>query len=275
MIKDVLVRVEAGAADELRLAVAESIALRFGGRVIALFFNVLPLLALPADLEAPNYSVLERLRQARRAGDAREADLRSRLLDLKAPFEIHRHDAFPEDVASIAIREARTSDCFVTLRPNAEAEDPEDLVEAILFGGGRHLYVMPGRSTIRLPGHVLIAWNGSREAARAVAEAMPFMGEASRVTVLVIHGAAPAEDAIVPGSDLIAYLAHHGIKAELRPAQRNDQRTGATLIAEAERRGADLIVMGGYSHSRVREWLLGGATRQLLQQTAIPLLIAH
>jgi nucleotide-binding universal stress UspA family protein len=276
MIKDVMVRLEADAADDLRLAAADTIAAPFDGRIIGLFFNVLPLLALPIDPERPRFPIVGLLRRAREAGSIKESVLIRRMRRLRSRFEIRRFDVFPEDVTAIAVREARTSDTFLALRPRADVQDPEHFVESILLGAGRHLYILPdGHNPVGLPSHVLIAWNGSREATRAVAEAMPFLHRAQKVTVVVVHSSSPVEREAVLGSELTNHLAQQGMKAELRHVTSKHSETGSTLIAEAQRRNAEAIVMGGYGQSRTKEWLLGGVTYELLRKTPIPVIMAH
>lgn len=122
---------------------------------------------------------------------------------------------------------------------------------------------------------ILVAWNGSRESARALAEALPYLCKAKEATVVVVGGDSPAELQAVLGKDAVNHLRHHGITAVLHHAMMRDNDMGATLIVEAKRLKADLIVMGGYGHSRLREWLLGGATYKLLHKSPVPLLIAH
>ena len=121
----------------------------------------------------------------------------------------------------------------------------------------------------------VVAWNGSRESARALAEAMPYLHRARMVTVVVVDELPPVEMQATLGSDVIDHLRHHGIDARLRHVRRRDTGTAATLIAEAKREKADLIVMGGYGHSRLREWLLGGVTYELLHHAPVQLIVAH
>ncbi len=98
---------------------------------------------------------------------------------------------------------------------------------------------------------------------------------AENVTIVVIDESAPVEEQALLGSDVAAHLRHHGIRASLNHVPKREADTGTALIAEVQRLSADAIVMGGYGHSRTREWLLGGVTRELLYRAPVPLIIAH
>ena len=275
MIKDVMVRLDGSAADEVRLSAVNDIADLFDSQVTGLFLNVMPLVVAPED-GVGAMAATELMEAAKEAGDKVEARLRERLNRLQKPVELRRFDILSDAAADVAAREARTSDTFVALRPNGAPHEPEHLVESVLFGSGRHLILVPNRTPEKMTfERIVLAWNGSREAARALAEALPYLQKAKEVTVLVVDDEPPIELNATLGVDAVKHLKHHGINATLHRARMRDNDVGATLIAETRRLKADLIVMGAYGHSRVREWLLGGATYTLLHKAPVPLLIAH
>ena len=275
MIKDVMVRVDGTRADEARLAAVDQIAEYFDSHIVGLFLNVLPLL-IPTEGDPASAAESVRLiDKARAVGDKVEAKLRQRLARLQKPVELRRFDTFGDAMGGIAAREARTADVFVAMRPNGSSQEPESLIENVLFGAGRHLFLIPERRTAATAfDHVMIAWNGSREAARAVAEALPYLRKAATVSIVIVDDDEPVEDQATLGKDLVEHLQHHGIGATIHRVMKNGE-IGSTLIAESRRLKPDMIVMGGYGHSKLREWLLGGATYEMLHKSPVPLLIAH
>jgi nucleotide-binding universal stress UspA family protein len=275
MIKDVMVHLDGTAADEVRLAAGNDIADVFHSHIVGLFLNVLPVLIVPEDGIGSMQSA-ELLNQARTAGDKVEEKLSQRLTRLQKPVELRRFDILNDTAGDVAAREARTADAFVALRPNGASRGAEELVEGVLFGSGRHVWLLPTRKSAKAAfDRILVAWNGSRESARALAEALPYLHKAKEAVVVVIDETSATEGQAIMGKDAINHLRHHGITAVLHRAIVRDNDIAATLIAEARRLKFDLIVMGGYGHSRLREWLLGGATYKLLHKSPVPLLIAH
>ncbi|HSF47349.1 MAG TPA: universal stress protein [Burkholderiales bacterium] len=176
--------------------------------------------------------------------------------------------------------EAPYADLIIVGQTDPDPESPSvvrDFPELICLSSGRPVLIIPYAGAFaRIGKHVLIAWNGSREAARAVSDALPFLKRASQITVLAVN--AEQDDSghrDDPGANLVNYLARHGVKAEATQSYSDEVDAGNLLLSRAADLSADLLVMGAYGHSRVREMVLGGVTRTLLRDMTLPVLMSH
>ncbi|MGI9336500.1 MAG: universal stress protein [Gammaproteobacteria bacterium] len=158
-------------------------------------------------------------------------------------------------------------------------ESPFDraLAEHVVLECGKPVVIVPDSYTGGDVGRfVTVAWNGTRECARAVADAMPLLSKAEKVSVVVIDPLKmffPLGDA--PGADICRHLSRHGVQAEAQTAESAHRTKGEAIVDWAKGQGADLIVMGAYGHWRLRELVVGGATRDVLHDTAVPVLMSH
>jgi nucleotide-binding universal stress UspA family protein len=147
--------------------------------------------------------------------------------------------------------------------------------EGLLFEAGRPVLLLPERGGAPLRfDHVVIGWDGSRAAARAVADALTFCQMASKVTIASVTKDKDISKA-APGSDIVRHLGRHGIAAEAVEIPADGSNAGLVLQSFCERSGGDLLVMGGYGHSRVREFVLGGATRSVIEGPRMPVFLSH
>lgn len=162
-------------------------------------------------------------------------------------------------------------------------DDPDDasvvrhLPEQLVLACGRPVLMIPYIGAGKTLGQrAIVAWDASREAARAVADALPLLEQAASVTVVSIN---PRQRDFghgdVPGADIALHLARHGIKVEVERVETRDVDVGNALLSHVANEGADLLVMGGYGHSRLREIMLGGATRTILHDMTVPVLMSH
>ena len=150
-----------------------------------------------------------------------------------------------------------------------------DFVEHIIMDAGRPVLVMPHEGNFSSIGsHALIAWNASAEAARAVADAVPLLKQADKVSVVWVN-ADEFEGGNLPGSELGHMLARHDINVTTEALSTGKWDIGDALLTKANDIGADLLVSGAYGHSRLREYLFGGVTRYLLDNMTVPVLMAH
>ena len=173
---------------------------------------------------------------------------------------------------------ARWCDFVVAERPTLNPDAPTGwgTVSRTVFGAGVPVVVVPETAKLETLGErILIGWNHSREAMLAIRGALPLLARAAQVVVL--DGAAQADELgarHLPQLDLAAWLARHGVRADIRAfSPKNDY--GANILTEARSMQADLIVMGAWGHSRIAQLVLGGSTRYLFQNSDLPLLVAH
>jgi len=148
-----------------------------------------------------------------------------------------------------------------------------DLAEEVLVSAGRPILVVPVAGAGKTMGEkVIVAWNGSREAARALGDAMPVLEKAKSVEVFI---AGDENLGDLPGADIAAHLAHHHIHVDVHRLAASEVSVGDALLNRAADSGADLVVMGGYGRSRFSEFILGGVTRYILQHMTVPVLMSH
>lgn len=180
-------------------------------------------------------------------------------------------------VAEVVALHARYADLAILGQPEpgdngeVDAEVPEDVVLSV----GRPVLVIPYIGAGKQIGkRILIAWDGGREAARAVNDALPLLVKAESVAVLVINPSRGGHGE-QPGADIALHLARHGITAEAQHIEVRDISTGNALLSRLADEDIDLLVMGAYGHSRLRQMVLGGVTRELFQQMTVPVLMSH
>ena len=149
------------------------------------------------------------------------------------------------------------------------------IIEAALFESGRPVIVVPyiQKGPFKLE-RVMVCWDGSRAATRAIADAMPLLERAGRVEVVVIADERGKQHEIV-GADMGQHLARHGLDVEVERIVAGDVDVADMLLSHAADADTDFIVMGGYGHARLREFVLGGATRNILRSMTAPVLMSH
>lgn len=183
--------------------------------------------------------------------------------------------------SSVVARHARYSDLSVVGK--GDYDDPgkyphPELPADLMMTSGRPVLVIPNAGHFEsLGARVLVCWNASREATRAVNDAMPFLQSAEKVTVLAVnpHKASGGDHGDTPSADISLHLARHGVNAEAASTVAAGIDVADTILARASDLGVDMIVSGAYGHSRTREWVFGGVTESLLRHTTVPTLLSH
>lgn len=164
-----------------------------------------------------------------------------------------------------------------TDREHATPAKPNDLPQAVVLGAGRPVLIVPYAGTFAHVGRrVLLLWNESRESARAARDAMPILQSAQQVDVLAFDMKSVTRPGFESGLGEIGdYLARHGVRVNVAREPIGEVEVGALALSRAADFGSDLIVMGGYGHSRLREWVMGGVSRSILEHMTVPVLMSH
>jgi nucleotide-binding universal stress UspA family protein len=173
-------------------------------------------------------------------------------------------------------RMARRFDLAIVGQAQPEMSTMEQIIgETTLFESGRPMIMVPyiQKAPFKTD-NVIICWDGSRTAARAVADAIPILGKSSRIEIVSVTNERGKEDEI-EGADIGQHLARHGLKVDVHRVSRGNIDVADALLSHAADSAADLMVMGGYGHSRLREFVLGGVTRSIFQSMTLPVLLSH
>ena len=276
--KTILVHCDAGRSLAARLATAVGLAERYQAHLVGL--HARPPFQPPAFSEGsyPLELFFTQHEAAVKASEAAASAAFARAVKGKEiTSEWHSVDGHDDDVLTI---HARYADLTVVGQSDPQSSGPllpSDLPESVALATGRGTLVVPYIGTGKVPGsNVMLCWNASRESARAASEALPLLKAAGAVTVLIVEpGTSPAGHGAMPGADVATWLSRHGVKVTVQREAAADGDVGAVILSRAMDLGTDLIVMGIYGHSRLRELVLGGASRTLLASMTVPVLMAH
>ncbi|MEZ6023095.1 MAG: universal stress protein [Hyphomonadaceae bacterium] len=278
--KDILVIVSEAEVDEPALALGEALARQCSDcHLAAAFLTPLPDEPLAYEPTVVAGVWAELLGRARQEAEAERKKVEARLGQFERSCELRNAEALSRDLGRVAAVHARYADVAVMTRPTdgPGAELREEIIEGVLFHSGRPALIAPPNwKGTTIGKRVVIAWDASREATRALSEADDLLEFAEAVTVMTVdakpkmfgHGDQP-------GANIAAHLSRRGLPADVRNVDSMGRSASTAIMEEAETLGADLVVMGGYAHSRLRELVFGGATRELLRSAKVPLLMAH
>jgi nucleotide-binding universal stress UspA family protein len=273
--KTILVHSDAGKTTPGRIALAAALAERFGAHLIGLHIRQRFEAPMFTDATAAISALYQSYEDAMKAEEAgSQAAFRAALTGKQLSSEWRADDDFAEDALTAA---GRYADLIVVGQrepePTPEATPP-DLPEKLALYSERPILVVPHIGAAQPLGRtIMVCWNGQREASRAVTAALPFLKKADRVTLLTL-GADETDDA-KSAERAVEWLDRHGVKAVVQRDSPGDTDVGNVILSRAADASADLIVMGIYGHSRMREFVLGGASRTLLACMTVPILIAH
>jgi nucleotide-binding universal stress UspA family protein len=276
--RTILVHVDRSAGAEARIKLAANLAARENAHLAGIAMSGVPRFMYAGDpFDASGVIIADYLEIAgKRANEALDRfDAITANMGLSS---VERRNSRDDEYAALCMQ-ARYADLLVigqAMPAGGEGALLRDLPEHVILHAGKPVLVVPYAGSFPTLGErPLVAWDGSLEAAHAAAAAIPLLKRSSKVT-LAVFGAEPGYDAHgeEPGADIALYLARHGVKVEvLRQPDAVD--TGNAILTLAAGLSADLLVMGAYGHSRLREMVVGGATRTVLETMTLPVLMAH
>ncbi|RZF29634.1 universal stress protein [Paraburkholderia sp. UYCP14C] len=276
--KSILVHLDTSVRARPRLEIALQLAHRFHAHLTGLFSTYVPPRHEFFVMAGTAEYYVEHERQRHEKAGSLERLFHAELARAKVEGQWIAIDGYANDVVPPY---ARLADLIVlgqTDPTDPEAFIAEQFVEHVVLSAGRPVLLVPSAGSVAPPSrHVLVAWDGSREATRAIHDALPFLAHAAKVSLLTVHSRTdqPPRDRIA-GADIALTMARHGVKVDVRELSvEADTPVGDALLSQASNLECDLIVMGAYAHSRLHEVILGGATRAMLQSMTVPVLFSH
>ena len=276
MVKDLVVNLSVGSRGDVAGPFAISIAEAFGAHAIGVAFSYEPIIP-PTIMGTIPASLIEQQRtENERAAAGAIASFSEAARRSGISFETRTMTAGVAGAADLFAAFGRRFDLSVVGQADRDISATEDLIaEGALFGSGRPVVIVPyiQKAALKLD-RVMVCWDASRNAARAIADAMPLLKRAKAIDVVIITNDKGKSDEI-PGADIGQHLARHGLKVDVKRIVSPDTDVASTILSHAADSGTDFIAMGGYGHSRLREFILGGATRGILQAMTVPVLMSH
>jgi nucleotide-binding universal stress UspA family protein len=273
--KTIVVHLDASRQRATRLELALTLAERFDAHLVGLFG--LEPAYVPAMPEAGPVLIEQIMKQRRLLGERVAAEFRDKVRKEEYGAKSEWRATLDDGFAALELH-AKYADLVVAGQPDLDGGGvPAWFAHRLVMSIGRPVLYVPAVGRFFDCGkRVLVPWNASREAARAVHDALPLLREAEQTEVVTFD---PEKvllaDAALPDPDLGAYLARHGAKVMLSNQPSAGVDVGSLILSRVADTGADLIVMGAYSHSRVRELVLGGATREVFRSMRVPTLMSH
>ncbi|KUP91177.1 universal stress protein [Tritonibacter horizontis] len=260
------------------LVQAEDMARRTGGHLDALCIGVDRARTGYYDASTAAIALTSLLEIAQTEMEEITADTKTRLQASDVPYAVISALAHQGELSRIVAHHARFSDLVVMDLPYREGQgtETETIIETALFDARSPVLVVPeDKSLPARPQTVIVAWDESIQALAAIRKSLPFLQSAALVRIAVIDPSQHGIERSDPGGMLCQMLARHGVTCEVDVLSKTLPRVSDVLRRHATDAGADLIVMGAYGHSRLRQLILGGTTRNMLEQSDLPVLLAH
>jgi nucleotide-binding universal stress UspA family protein len=276
MIKDIVANLSVGRSRDVTTDFAVSVAATFKAHLAGVAFLYEPL--IPAgDMSGIPVNIIDIMRsENERAAKAAASKFDDAVRGAALSADMRVLDATEAGAPHVFAEIARRFDLSIVAQPDPDTPGPGDpMAEAALFQSGRPVLIVPyiERGGLTLD-RVLVCWDGSRNAARAVGDAMPFIVRAKATEIVIVTNEDAKSDEM-PGADIAHHLARHGADVEVKRIVSTETDVAGTILSHAADVSADFLVMGGYGHSRLREFVLGGATRGILASMTLPTLMSH
>lgn len=265
--------------DAIALQAARSIAEREGGHLDVFCLGVDPVRYDASPMGATPALSLSGTDEARKTANALADWAQNQIKGISVPHTVQPLLATSLGLDASIARITRYCDLIVTPQPYTEGAGqlPVTVLEAVLFGTGAPILVVPPteRDYSRTFEHLMVAWNESDESLEAVRKAMPALEESDRAEIVIVDPPSHSRERSDPGGAICIMLARHGVKAEVSVMSKTLPRVSEMINRQAQDHSIDLIIMGAYGHSRFREGLIGGATREMLETAQLPVMMAH
>ena len=272
--KTILVHTDCGERTAVCIEVAIRMSMQHGAHLVALYtqepFNV-PAYLLQAEqkiIETQKKFAAEEMARVKAVFNNQASSMGFKNTEWRSTL------GFPVDAVA---KQARYADLVIVGQPDSSdrSNGTKNFVAQLVIAAGRPVLILPyAGSFLNIGSRILVAWNASREATRAITDALPLLKRADSVDLIALSS---KHDTLsyIPTDEIVLYLARHGVHVEASKDHVTDIDAGNAILSYAADLSSDLVVMGGYGRSRLREWVLGGATQTILESMTVPVLMSH
>lgn len=277
MISSIFFPVLTGEISETGLAAACDLAREHDAHLVAVIC-ISAVTPVPAAWSYYPMAVYKTLSEAAKVTSSKlYSELGDRLSKAAVSYETHVSDTIWMTTSEIAAFHARYCDITVFGRvAGADARLESGFFADLLMQSGRPVLMVPENYTSRKSDSMMIAWKPTREATRALHDALPLLRKSKSVQVVAVDPkVSDQQHGELPGADIAAHLARHGLRVEVVQCPRSGATSGETILRQAREQGASLLVAGGYGHRRMRENVFGGVTKTLFEKADLPVLFSH
>jgi len=276
MIKDILVNLSVGPGRDRARDYAISLADRMDAHLTGIAFWYEPPIPVMAGAEAVPVQYIDEQRAENKSAAERAAtNFRKAVGETGLRSDCYSPNVSLAGAARLYARIARHFDLAIVQQSEPKGLNNDEIIEAALFESGRPVIIVPYIQTAG-PSfkHVLMGWDGSIQAARAIADAIPLLRSAGKVEVITVGEKGKITEDF-PGAEIGQHLSRHGLKVEVKRIDTSRIEPADTILSYAAETSADFLVMGAYGHTRLREFVLGGVTNTLLSSMTLPVLMSH